>query len=174
MTDKQTRLLDAALELFANDGYNATSTSKVAKAAGVSEGLIFRHFGNKRGLLDALMAEAERKLATVLAPVLFATDPEATIGKAVELPFAIDPGEYDFWRLQYKLKWEKGYHHPQKMKPLLDKLCWAFSELGYSHPEQEAQLLSQVLEAVATEILRAGNPEEWRPYRTFLRWKYLG
>ena len=45
---KKEQILNAALELFANDGFTATSTSKVAKRAGVSEGLIFRHFGNKR------------------------------------------------------------------------------------------------------------------------------
>ena len=41
MTDKKEKILNAALELFANDGYNVTSTSKIAKTAGVSEGLIF-------------------------------------------------------------------------------------------------------------------------------------
>ena len=44
MTEKQENILKAALQLFAKEGFYATSTSKVAKLAGVSEGLIFRHF----------------------------------------------------------------------------------------------------------------------------------
>ena len=51
MTEKQENILNTALELFAKDGYDATSTSKIAKCAGVSEGLIFRHYGSKDGLL---------------------------------------------------------------------------------------------------------------------------
>lgn len=39
------------MELFAEHGFTATSTRKVARAADVSEGLIFHHFGNKQGLL---------------------------------------------------------------------------------------------------------------------------
>lgn len=59
MTDKQEKILRAtALDLFANTGYNAASTSKIAQKASVSEGLIFRHCQNKKGLLDALVLEA--------------------------------------------------------------------------------------------------------------------
>jgi len=47
MTEKQERILETALSLFAKDGFSATSTSKVARDAGVSEGLMFRHFENK-------------------------------------------------------------------------------------------------------------------------------
>ena len=37
MTEKQEKILQAALQLFAKEGYHATSTNKVAKLAGVSE-----------------------------------------------------------------------------------------------------------------------------------------
>lgn len=43
-------LLDAARELFARKDYRATTTREVAEAAGVSEYLLFRHFGSKAGL----------------------------------------------------------------------------------------------------------------------------
>lgn len=43
-------LLDAARELFAHQDYRATTTREIAEAAGVSEYLVFRHFGSKAGL----------------------------------------------------------------------------------------------------------------------------
>ncbi|MFT4756836.1 MAG: AcrR family transcriptional regulator, partial [Vicingaceae bacterium] len=55
MTSKKDLILETALKLFAQNGFSATSTSKIAKAAGVSEGLIFRHFENKEGLLHAIL-----------------------------------------------------------------------------------------------------------------------
>ena len=43
-------LLDAARDLFARRDYRATTTREIAEAAGVSEYLLFRHFGSKAGL----------------------------------------------------------------------------------------------------------------------------
>jgi len=43
-------LLDAARDLFANKDYRATTTREIAEAAGVTEYLLFRHFGSKAGL----------------------------------------------------------------------------------------------------------------------------
>jgi AcrR family transcriptional regulator len=43
-------LLDAARELFARRDYRATTTREIAEAAGVTEYLLFRHFGSKAGL----------------------------------------------------------------------------------------------------------------------------
>lgn len=49
-------LLDAARDLFARKDYRATTTREIAEAAGVSEYLLFRHFGSKAGLFrDALV-----------------------------------------------------------------------------------------------------------------------
>lgn len=51
MTERQQAILQAALDLFAEQGYAGTPTKQIAEAAGVAEGTIFKHFRNKRGLL---------------------------------------------------------------------------------------------------------------------------
>jgi AcrR family transcriptional regulator len=51
------RILDAAEELFARHGFDATPTAKVAASAGVPKGLLFYHFARKIDLLTALFAE---------------------------------------------------------------------------------------------------------------------
>lgn len=50
-TDKQQRIIEAAITLFAEKGYANTSTNEIAKKAGVAEGTIFRHYGTKDNLL---------------------------------------------------------------------------------------------------------------------------
>jgi AcrR family transcriptional regulator len=45
-------LLESALSLFAQRGYAGTSTREVARLAGVSEALLFRHFGTKVVLFE--------------------------------------------------------------------------------------------------------------------------
>lgn len=47
----------AAIELFAANGFQATSTADVAKRAGVSEGTVFYHFQTKEGILLSLFDE---------------------------------------------------------------------------------------------------------------------
>lgn len=163
--------MQAALECFAHEGYDAVPTSRIARQAGVSEGLIFRHFESKKGLLEALMLAVERKLAEVFAPVLLADQPLEVIQQAIVAPFLVDPADYDFWRLQFKLKWEQAYHHPHKMQPVVDKLSWAFAQLGYAEPELEAIFLTQTLDTISTSILR-GELAQPAAFRGFLLKKY--
>lgn len=47
-SEKQLKILEAAVEMFAEKGYAATSTSEIAKKAGVAEGTIFRHYKTKK------------------------------------------------------------------------------------------------------------------------------
>mgnify|MGYP004719199485 CR=1 FL=1 len=51
MTAKCKRILETSIDLFAKNGYSNTSTSEIAKIAGVAEGTIFKHFGTKENLL---------------------------------------------------------------------------------------------------------------------------
>jgi AcrR family transcriptional regulator len=54
----KTRLIEAALDLFAERGVTETTTKAVAERAQVNEVTLFRHFGNKHGLLLAVMEES--------------------------------------------------------------------------------------------------------------------
>jgi AcrR family transcriptional regulator len=48
-------ILEAGLKLFAEKGYNGSTTAEIARAAGVAEGTIFRHFPTKKDLLIAVL-----------------------------------------------------------------------------------------------------------------------
>jgi AcrR family transcriptional regulator len=56
----RTRLIDAALELFAAKGVSETTTKEVAERAQVNEVTLFRQFGSKHGLLLAVMEDSAR------------------------------------------------------------------------------------------------------------------
>ena len=56
-------LLSAARELFARDGYEATSLDGIATAAAVSKGALYHHFGSKRDVFRAVFAAEQRRLA---------------------------------------------------------------------------------------------------------------
>lgn len=54
MTEKQISVLLTAIDLFSEKGYEATSTSEIAKRANVAEGTIFRYYKTKKDLLFAI------------------------------------------------------------------------------------------------------------------------
>lgn len=156
MTQKQQAILESALALFAQKGYNAVSTASIAADAGVSEGLIFRHFKNKRGLLDAIMVSLEERIQQAYTPFFFESDPKAQLRMVIGLPFAAKQDEYGFWKLVFKLKWDEEFHVPGKMEPVLNKLAETFEALGYANPRAEAELLNHTMESITSHILREG------------------
>ncbi len=55
-------LLQAALELFAERGFNGSPTALIAKRAGVASGTLFFHFKNKEELIYELIGEVRAKI----------------------------------------------------------------------------------------------------------------
>ncbi|WP_421664240.1 TetR/AcrR family transcriptional regulator [Nitrospira sp. BLG_2] len=55
--ERQASLISAATSLFAANGFTGTTTKQIAKAAGVSEALLFKHFPTKQALYTAILAE---------------------------------------------------------------------------------------------------------------------
>ncbi|WP_077329262.1 TetR/AcrR family transcriptional regulator [Virgibacillus siamensis] len=66
MTPKQVAIIQAAIELISEKGYHNTSTSEIAKRAGVAEGTIFRHYRTKKDLLVAIVTPVITNFAAPL------------------------------------------------------------------------------------------------------------
>ena len=171
MTEKQEKIIQSALQLFAKEGYHATSTNKVARAAGVSEGLIFRHFGNKEGLLHAILKKGEEKFKTLFADLVLETDPKEVLRKAITMTQKVDSKDYDFWKLQFKLKWELEINNDTKMEPLKMALANAFKKLDYNSPEMEAELLLLFTDGLGSAVLKGSKLDAEKMIR-FLLHKY--
>lgn len=54
------RIIEAAIKLFSEKGFNGTTTKEIAETAEVNEALIFRHFSTKRDLYGAII---EKKIS---------------------------------------------------------------------------------------------------------------
>jgi len=70
---RREQILETALGLFAERGFDGTSTRQIAKEAGIAEGLIFHYFPTKGSLLTAILQdrlEGRRAFRTQLRPLL--------------------------------------------------------------------------------------------------------
>jgi len=66
MSEKERKILDAAIAVIAEKGFSAASTSEIARQAGVAEGTIFRYFKTKKDILRGILI----RLGNVIAEPL--------------------------------------------------------------------------------------------------------
>lgn len=60
--DRRRQLLEASIQCFAAYGYKGTTTARLAKAAGVTEPVLYQHFASKRDLFVALLEEVGKEV----------------------------------------------------------------------------------------------------------------
>ena len=157
MTDKQQQIIDTALQLFAHQGYASTSTSKIAQQAGVSEGLIFRHFTNKEGLLEAIVRMGLEEMRTIAPSVLDEQDPKVRLEQAIRVPLHLVRHHPTFWKLQFSLKHQQPnlaerYDDSDILTQLKAAVEGTFRELGYANPKAETKLLMIILSGLMIEL----------------------
>jgi AcrR family transcriptional regulator len=95
---EQTRaaVVEAAVSLFAANGYAATTVDAVAADARVAKGGVYHHFANKAELFEAaFIAMEERLLARVVAAINDATDMEQMVISGIDV-FLAECCEPDF------------------------------------------------------------------------------
>ncbi|MBU8891891.1 MAG: TetR/AcrR family transcriptional regulator [Bacteroidales bacterium] len=178
MTIKRDNILNVSLELFANQGYVNTSTSKIAKAAGVSEGLIFRHFGNKEGLLDAIVAIGTQSIEDYTTELLNENDPKKIISQAIDFPVIIMKENKDYWQLVSSLKFQSPeiaakYHNTEIFKQLEEILEKAFTKLNYENPEMEMKYLFLTIAGLSSMHKQNKDEEANLNLVNFIKSKYI-
>ncbi len=94
-------LTGAALDLFAEHGYEQTSIGEIAARAGVSAGTLYQHFRSKRQVLLVLMTHLLEELDALDLDITKTADPEAALEQALREGLMADRaygGAYRAWR----------------------------------------------------------------------------
>lgn len=88
--EKRERILKAAIEVFAKNGFYATRVSEIAKAAGVADGTIYLYFKNKNDVLITIFEEGIRRLLAILRDVADSEEPfERQVSRIIELQLGL-------------------------------------------------------------------------------------
>src|SRR4051812_13274929 len=61
------RILDVALALFAEKGYDATSMREIAEQLGITKAALYYHFDSKADIVRAMLADTERRVTELVA-----------------------------------------------------------------------------------------------------------
>ncbi len=173
MRTRRQDIADVALQLFGDKGYDNTSTQQIARAAGVSEALIFKHFGSKEQLLDFVIKSGYQRIIERNRGGLSEPDPLTFLHSVIELPYKLVLEEPHFWKLQYRLADHPtaSQQHERFMRPLPARLEATFERLGYAEPDKETRLLLLLIEALWK--IEANHPDEHvRDMLDFIKRKY--
>lgn len=166
-------LVRAARALFAERGYADVGTEEIVRAAGVTRGALYHHFGGKRDLFEAVYEQIEAELAERIAAGALAanadspleamragaemflqacTEPEAQRIVLLDGPSVLD---WDRWR-EIAAKHGLG---------LIEASLQAAIEAGAIEPQPVrplAHVLMGALDEAAMLVARAEDPERMR------------
>jgi AcrR family transcriptional regulator len=159
--ERREQLLDVTKAIVAARGFHAVSIEAVARAAGVSRPIVYGHFKDLRGLLEALVlresARALEQLATVLPTAL--GEPREQLLSALRAYLDAARSDPDTWRLV--LMPPEGA--PDLLRDLLAggrravvaQLAEAVRPgLGRGGPSPDPELTARTLSAIADESAR--------------------
>lgn len=156
----QQKIEMAALSLFAERGYHNTSISAIAKAAGVSKGLLYNYYDSKEGLLYELVTGAMDDAGSDIEEMLRSDAP------ALEKLIAVTEASFDlvktnprYWKLMTMLSFQKDVIENieelirQKRDGMIQLARGLFAEIGFEHPERVAFLYGALLDGIMVHYI---------------------
>jgi TetR/AcrR family fatty acid metabolism transcriptional regulator len=130
--DKRRLILDAAVKVFARQGFHACRVSDIADEAGVAYGLVYHYFSSKDEILDTVFLERWNVLLNVIAEVDRGDAPARE--KLAEIAsFIVD---------SYR-------HDPDVMKVIIVEVTRAANSFGRTHLAKIREAYSLIGEIVA-------------------------
>src|SRR5947209_18308403 len=96
--DAQGRLMSAAIDLFDEQGYEATTVAEIAQRAGLTKRTFFRYFSDKREVLFSGSHELERRWLEGVAGAPATATPLAVVAAGLGPVAAMFPERHEFPR----------------------------------------------------------------------------
>jgi len=154
------KILMAAMELFATDGFAGTSVNAVAKKAGVSKGLIYNYFESKdaivKGLINMMLQKADDMMEQATAEKALSPKQELknlidvffkTLEQQIEMMRWILPLAFQMSRFSFVNDMVSG-----KIESTIGVMQRIFKNLGYDDPEREAWLLGAIMDGLGMDV----------------------
>ncbi len=173
------KILMAAMELFAINGFPGTSVNAIAKKAGVSKGLIYNYFESKedivKGLIDMMFNMADDIIDHAAAKE--ASTPKAELKNLIDTFFDTVEQQMDMMRWILPLVFQASKFSfvndmvTEKSEATIGVMQKIFERLGYDDPKREAWLLGAIMDGLGLDIAIMPNYEIDK-MREYLHVKY--
>lgn len=154
MLDKTSqKILDAALELFAKDGYKATTTSSIAIKADFNELTVFRKFKTKQNLFDMVIQQNIEKFKNEYYSLMVDEDfedPEEFLRCTLRKVIKLIDNNIELFRLTV-------FEKIMEQEPLEEMIFHLARYLEKNIPNDEIDFLAFTLTITASFIMLSNN-----------------
>jgi AcrR family transcriptional regulator len=172
-------IMEAALELFGTKGYSSTSISQIAKAAGVSKGLLYNYFDSKEDLLQQLVIQHVEENeawwdAIMKQPISAYEQVVAMVDKSIDLVRS----DLHKWQLLTSLAFQpqvlQGIEHiiAEKQGKMIGETIALFGRLGMPNPEAETFFISAILDGMFLHYLNMPDQYPLELMRDYMLARY--
>lgn len=134
---RKQEILDTALKLFGENGYEKTSITDIAKAIGVAQGLCYRYFPSKEALFDSAIEQYADVLVEQFADA--ETDDRKTLRQIIEeMPATMEKQDTKYYSVFHGTE-NRKFHDQlalkvcEKLVPLVEKLLQRAKQKGEIH-----------------------------------------
>lgn len=157
----KTEILDAALELFATNGFHATSISQIAERAGISKGLMYNYFESKDVLLKKIIEEGFNLLYDLMISVKDEKDARKALEKIIHLSFGHIRTNITYWKLYMSLIIQSAAQKDIEKLMMkfrdesMEELSRLFKAMGENEPYLKAFALGTQLDGIGLNFVSA-------------------
>lgn len=162
--ERREQILDVTKELARDRGFHKISIDAVARAAGITRPVVYGHFGDLTGLLNALVErEAERAMGQLseLLPTDLSGDPRSVLTGALGAFLEAVHADPTTWRLVLmpaegtpEALRERFVREREGVTQQLAAAVGPYFTLGPSGESPDPELTARVLQAISEELAR--------------------
>lgn len=174
---RKQQILDVALRLFANVGYESTSISRIAKEAGISKGLIYNYFESKEDLLKNLVLSLN-SMEEDYREEIMDDDPKIMLKNIFTSYFKILIEQKDQLRLISALAFQIDKFDflqdmaTNKLESYTQMFTGLLEQIGIENPKEESLLIGALFDGIATQYLIIHNDYPLKTFENYLIKKY--
>ena len=161
--EMESKIIDSALELFANEGYNGTSMQAIAIKSGVSKGNLYNYFKSKNDLLEGVLVAGLNQFSGFYDQYANKLIDEETFEKVIKGNFKMIKENTSFWKLYFNLVVQPKVQElfTKIFSPFLEQYFGIFETYfknkGDKNPNATALLLGSSLDGISLGYIVMGD-----------------
>lgn len=128
--ERRQEILDGAMKLFSEKGYDRTSISDISKSLGISQGLCYRYFKSKEEIFESAIEEYANNIADEMIKVIKSSD--------MSLEEKIT-GKWNFYDLEKKKSSYYKVFHGENARPLHDRMSISICKKVTPYVQEEIE-----------------------------------
>jgi len=150
--EKKKVIMEVALELFAKNGFHATSISQISKQAGISKGLAYNYFESKNEILEEIINQGFSEITSFMVTDFEHPVTDDELIALIERSFDQIAKDIQHWKLFYSLMLQPHIvenfteRYAKAAEPFFGMIHQFLASKGSSDPDGDLMIISMMIE----------------------------